>query len=247
MTAIVIAASGGLLTMLFNFLRLPTSTIQILVYCVIGAAVAAGLNTDWTTLGTLAGVWVAAPLAACALGYLLTRALDRLVPREAATEQARRQLEQHDMPGSGIGALVPGAKRELADELRVEAAGERPSHPALPVWLLRTLPLLLIAVGVFASFVMGGNDIANATSGLILVQAPSPDRRHGRHRSRPRTRDGPTSPTRRHPARLVDRPRRRLQSATVVDPWVPVRWLAVPALLSKRRFRLSGATPGAAA
>lgn len=116
-TAIVIVASAGLLTMTFNYLRLPTSTIQILVFCVIGAAVAAGLGVDWGTLAALAAVWVAAPLVACALGYLLTRALDSVVPHGA----------------------------------------------------VRALPLLLIAVGVFASFAMGGNDVANATGGLILV------------------------------------------------------------------------------
>ncbi len=172
-TAIVIVASGGLLTMAFNYLRVPTSTIQILVFCVIGAAVAAGLHVDWATLGTLAAVWVAAPLAAFALGFLLTRALDHVVPREAAAGQARRQLEQQERGNvhgrSRLTALVPGAARELPDDLRDEAAAERPGHPALAVWLLRALPLLLIAVGVFASFVMGGNDVANATGGLILV------------------------------------------------------------------------------
>ena len=118
-TAIVIVACGGALTMLFNYLRLPTSTIQILVFCVIGAALAAGLRVDWAVLGTLVGVWAAAPLAAFALGYLLTRALDRVVSPEAAAVQA--------------------------------------------------LPVLLVAVGVFASFAMGGNDVANATGALILV------------------------------------------------------------------------------
>jgi inorganic phosphate transporter, PiT family len=172
-TAIVIVASGGLLTMLFNYLRLPTSTIQILVFCVVGASTAAGLTIDWATLGTLAGVWVAAPVAAFGLGYLLTRGLDRVVPAAAAAEQARRQLDRQaggGEPGrSHLAGLVPGASLELPAELEQEAVGERPSHPALAVWLLRTLPLLLIAVGVFASFAMGGNDVANATGGLILV------------------------------------------------------------------------------
>ena len=172
-TAIVIVASGGLLTMLFNYLRLPTSTIQILVFCVIGAATAAGLTVDWSTLGKLAGVWVAAPLAAAALGYALTRALDRVVPPEAAAEQARSQLGLR--PGrqrasrSRVAAWIPGAALGISNEVRRLASRERPRHPELAVAALRLLPPLLIAVGVFASFAMGGNDVANATGGLILV------------------------------------------------------------------------------
>lgn len=80
-TALVIVAAACALTMLFNYLRLPTSTIQILVFCVLGAAVAARLPVAWATLGRLVLVWAAAPLGALALGYLLTRGLDRVVPR----------------------------------------------------------------------------------------------------------------------------------------------------------------------
>ncbi|HET8528529.1 MAG TPA: anion permease [Gaiellaceae bacterium] len=119
-TALVIVAAAGALTMLFNYLRLPTSTIQILVFCVLGAAVAAHLPVDWATLGRLVLVWVAAPLGALALGFAFTRGLDLVVPR-----------------------------------------------------LRRLLPLLLVAVGVCASFALGGNDVANATGALILVHLVS--------------------------------------------------------------------------
>jgi PiT family inorganic phosphate transporter len=67
--------------MLFNYLRLPTSTIQILVFCALGAAVAAHLRIDWGTLGRLVLVWVTAPLGALVLGYAFTHGLDRVVPR----------------------------------------------------------------------------------------------------------------------------------------------------------------------
>jgi PiT family inorganic phosphate transporter len=122
-TAIVIVASAAALTMLFNYLRLPTSTIQILVFCVIGAATAAGLSVRWRTLEDLVVVWAAAPLAAAALGFLFTHALDRLASRPRAA---------------------------------------------------RALPMLLVAVGVAASFAMGGNDVANATGPLLLVHLFSP-------------------------------------------------------------------------
>jgi PiT family inorganic phosphate transporter len=119
-TALVIVAAAGALTMLFNYLRLPTSTIQILVFCVLGAAVAAHLRIDWGTLGRLVLVWAAAPLGALVLGYAFTHGLDRVAPRAQ-----------------------------------------------------RLLPLLLVAVGVSASFAMGANDVANATGALILVHLTS--------------------------------------------------------------------------
>jgi PiT family inorganic phosphate transporter len=119
-TALVIVAAAGALTMLFNYLRLPTSTIQIVVFCVLGAAAAAHLPIGWATLGRLVLVWATAPLGALALGYALTRGLDLVVPR-----------------------------------------------------LRRALPPLLVAVGVCASFALGGNDVANATGALVLVHVVS--------------------------------------------------------------------------
>jgi len=119
-TALVIVAAACALTMLFNYLRLPTSTIQILVFCVLGAAVAAHLTIDWGTLGRLVLVWATAPLGAFLLGDALTHGLDLVGPP-----------------------------------------------------LRRLLPVLLVAVGVFASFAMGGNDVANATGALILVHFTS--------------------------------------------------------------------------
>ncbi len=172
LTAIVIVASGGALTMFFNYLRLPTSTIQILVFCVIGAATAAGLAVRWATLAELAVVWAAAPLAACALGFLLTRALDRVVPPKAAAEQARRQLERpagRGAPSSRLAAWFPGVALGLPTRLEEHARAERPRHPDLAIAALRLLPSFLVVVGVFASFVMGGNDVANATGALVLV------------------------------------------------------------------------------
>lgn len=75
---IVLAVAFGL-TSVFNVVRVPTSTIQILVFSVVGAGLAAGAGVRWATIGTLAVIWVTAPIAAGLLGYGLTRALD-LVP-----------------------------------------------------------------------------------------------------------------------------------------------------------------------
>jgi inorganic phosphate transporter, PiT family len=74
---VVIGVAFGLTTV-FNRLRAPTSTIQILVFAVVGVTLAAGRGVRWSAIGHLAIVWVCAPVAALLLGGLLTRGLDRL-------------------------------------------------------------------------------------------------------------------------------------------------------------------------
>jgi PiT family inorganic phosphate transporter len=73
----VVVGVAFALTALFNRLRVPTSTIQILVFAVVGVALAAGAGVRWRAIWHLALVWVCAPLVACGLGIVLTRALDR--------------------------------------------------------------------------------------------------------------------------------------------------------------------------
>ncbi|HEV2368987.1 MAG TPA: inorganic phosphate transporter, partial [Acidimicrobiales bacterium] len=75
---IVVGVAFGL-TSVFNRLRIPTSTIQILVFCVIGAGLAAQVGVHWSHIAELAVIWASAPIVAVGLGYLLTRLLD-LVP-----------------------------------------------------------------------------------------------------------------------------------------------------------------------
>lgn len=72
---IVLAVAFGLTT-LFTGRRIPTSTIQILVFSVCGVELGAGTGVAWGTVGTLAGIWVAAPPVAAAVGFLLVRVLD---------------------------------------------------------------------------------------------------------------------------------------------------------------------------
>ncbi len=75
--ALAILASALLLTSLYNFATLPTSTIQILVFSAVGAGLAAGIPIDWGTIGTFLVLWAIAPVAAFGLGYLFTVAFDR--------------------------------------------------------------------------------------------------------------------------------------------------------------------------
>jgi inorganic phosphate transporter, PiT family len=75
--AVAIVVSAFCLTAAYNLVRIPTSTIQILVFSAVGAGLGAGVGIHWRTIQTLLVVWATAPFAACALGFLLTRALDR--------------------------------------------------------------------------------------------------------------------------------------------------------------------------
>ncbi len=76
--AIAIIGAAFVLTTLFTQRRIPTSTIQILVFCIVGAGAALGLAIRWQTILRLVVLWVLAPVVACALGYLFTKAFDAL-------------------------------------------------------------------------------------------------------------------------------------------------------------------------
>jgi PiT family inorganic phosphate transporter len=76
--AIAIIAAAFLLTTIFTQRRIPTSTIQILVFCVIGTGTALGLGIRWNTVIHLAVLWLLAPFIAFALGYAFTKVFDTI-------------------------------------------------------------------------------------------------------------------------------------------------------------------------
>jgi inorganic phosphate transporter, PiT family len=75
--ATAIVASALFLTSAYNFVALPTSTIQILVFSAVGVGLGIGIPIDWSTIGTLVVLWAVAPFAAFGLGYLFVRVADR--------------------------------------------------------------------------------------------------------------------------------------------------------------------------
>lgn len=77
--ALVIIVAAFLLTTVYTARKIPTSTIQILVFCVVGMALGTGIPIHWMTILKLAIIWVLAPPAALILGYLFTLGLDRVV------------------------------------------------------------------------------------------------------------------------------------------------------------------------
>ncbi len=78
--ALAIIVTALALTSAYNFLTIPTSTIQILVFSTVGAGLAAGVSIHWTTIGALVALWAVAPFAAFGLGYLIVRISDRVRP-----------------------------------------------------------------------------------------------------------------------------------------------------------------------
>ncbi len=75
---VVVIGVAFAVTTFFNRFRMPTSTIQILVFSVVGVALATRVGVRWRSIEHLIGVWAAAPVAAIVLGLALTLVLDRL-------------------------------------------------------------------------------------------------------------------------------------------------------------------------
>jgi PiT family inorganic phosphate transporter len=75
---VVVIGVAFAVTTFFNRFKMPTSTIQILVFSVVGVTLATRGTVRWDAIGRLAIVWAAAPLAAIGLGFAFTLVLDRL-------------------------------------------------------------------------------------------------------------------------------------------------------------------------
>lgn len=152
---VIVIGVAFALTSLFNVMRVPTSTIQILVFTVVGVGLAAGIGVSWSTIATLAAIWVAAPPVAAVLGYTLTRLLD-LVPAVRVEGGVTGQVLTHTASPGRAGATT-------AKPAASSAAGATPSARTVG----GALAAGLVAVGALASFTMGGNDVANATGSLV--------------------------------------------------------------------------------
>src|SRR5581483_4061111 len=103
---VVVAVAFGV-TALYNRIRIPTSTIQLLVGAVVGAAVGASVGVHWRTILTLAVIWAVAPVAAAAVGFVGARAL-RGVTRTGAALVAVGALASFAMGANDV-ALASGA------------------------------------------------------------------------------------------------------------------------------------------
>lgn len=146
---VVLGVAFGL-TSLFNRLRLPTSTIQILVFSVVGAGLAAQVGVQWSHVAELAVIWASAPVVAAMAGYLLTRLFDLVpaVPVEASHDPAHTDRRAPTGPATAAATATASTGGWLAGSL--------------------------VLVGALASFAMGSNDVANATGSLVGTHTLGP-------------------------------------------------------------------------
>ena len=116
--ASIVVGVSFLLTSLYNQVRFPTSTIQILVFALVGVGLAAGLAIDWRTIGGLLIVWALAPLAAAAIGFGLTRLLSaRAAARRALVRIGGR--DRHVLLAAGIVASFAMGANDVANAVAV--------------------------------------------------------------------------------------------------------------------------------
>jgi inorganic phosphate transporter, PiT family len=104
--AAIVVACAFALTTAYNFVALPTSTIQLFTFSVVGVGLAEGLAVRWTTIELLLAVWAVAPFVAFALGFLLVRVLDRTPLAGAAAAAWTRR--------AAIGLVLVGAVASFA-------------------------------------------------------------------------------------------------------------------------------------
>jgi PiT family inorganic phosphate transporter len=151
---VVVAVAFGLTTA-YNRLRIPTSTIQILVSSVAGTALGAGVGVRWASIGALALVWVLAPLVAAGLGFALTKVLDRVL---AWGQGAERPAGEGPVPlrwlGPGLVVVGAAASFTLGSNDVANATGS------------------LVAAHLFSPLVAGAVGGAGLALGVITAGRP---------------------------------------------------------------------------
>jgi inorganic phosphate transporter, PiT family len=136
--ALAIVAAALVLTSAYNFVTVPTSTIQILVFSIVGAGLATGIPIRWSTIEWLLVVWATAPFAAFGLGFALVKIGD-----------AWRR------PASG-----PTLPRGLAFALVAVGAGASFAMGANDVSNASGALVMTGFVGLFAAALLGGVGLA---------------------------------------------------------------------------------------
>ena len=139
--ATVMVLSAAILTTVYTYYKIPSSTIQIFIFSIVGTGLAAHVAIHWETILRLAVLWVLAPVVALILGFLFTHLFDLVVPPVEAAEETR---------------LVAGVEKSPTVAMTLSAAA-------------RALPTCLVLVGAAASFTLGANDVSNAVGVFSMV------------------------------------------------------------------------------
>lgn len=137
----VMVLSAAILTTIYTYYKIPSSTIQIFVFSIVGTGLAANVAIHWDTILHLAVLWVLAPIVAVILGFGFTHLFDLVVPPSEAAVETR---------------LVAGVEKSPNVVKSLPAAA-------------RALPTCLVLVGCAASFTLGANDVSNAVGVFSMV------------------------------------------------------------------------------
>ena len=144
----VVVGVAFTLTSLFNRLRIPTSTIQILVFTVAGVALATGAGVRWSAIASLAVVWAVAPLATFALGFAGTKLLT------GALSASNTVLQGTDLLAAGLVAVGGAASFAMGANDVANASGP------------------LVGAGVLGPFAAGAVGGAGLAVGVLTWGRP---------------------------------------------------------------------------
>ncbi len=116
--ALIIIVSAFILTTIYTAIKMPTSTIQILVFCVVGMAFGAGIAAHWITILKLAVIWIIAPPIALGLGYAFTHGLDKIVgfkKRQSARQMVVIRILRSILVSVGVAASFTMGANDVAN------------------------------------------------------------------------------------------------------------------------------------
>jgi phosphate/sulfate permease len=136
--AMIMMLTAALVTAANTWLKLPVSTSQLAIFSVVGAAIGMKAPVYWgTTIVALAVTWAGTPIVGTVLGFVLTKIMDRLIPKQA----------------DRVGGLAE--KRYAVAEMA--ATGEKSSDK-----VKNLTGHLLILVCCYAAYTLGCNNTGNA-------------------------------------------------------------------------------------
>lgn len=162
--AVVLTAFA--LTTAYNYYKIPTSTIQIFVFSLIGVAVGNHIPVRWENIGGLVGVWVVAPLAALAVGYLITRGLPR--PRPSGAEPGA-PYRWGAMSATLLVLMALAASFAMGANDVANATAVFVSTGLTGVLLAGVVGGIALAVGVLT---WGGRLLSTVASDIVTVDRP---------------------------------------------------------------------------
>jgi PiT family inorganic phosphate transporter len=117
-SALAVLTSFVGMTNLTTYLKVPTSTIQLYAFAVLGAALAGGVPVNFQLLGLLAASWVIAPITS----YFLGRGMFKVIPRGrflraviiGVTMYSALVLGLNDVSNAAATLITSGLNAELA-------------------------------------------------------------------------------------------------------------------------------------